>query len=129
MTAKKNVVKKSEPLDAKVADKLLDLLSTDNAFRRLFKKDPLGALVQAGYKPPKQVKQAPLGSGATLVSTETVRDELASPADCMRVERIASKAEIARSREELFSALTSGLSLIPQRIDASYNSASTRRRR
>ena len=39
------------PLDPKVANKLLDLLSTDNDFRRLFKQDAHAALVQAGWKP------------------------------------------------------------------------------
>ena len=43
--------KQSEPLSPKVADRLLDLLSTDNEFRRLIKKDPQAAFIQAGYKP------------------------------------------------------------------------------
>lgn len=39
------------PLDPAVARRLLDLLSTDNAFRRLFKKDAHAALLKAGYQP------------------------------------------------------------------------------
>lgn len=37
------------PLDIKVAEKLLDLLSVDNRFRRLFKNDPFAALIEVGY--------------------------------------------------------------------------------
>ena len=50
MATKKTVAQgKSAPLDPKVADKLLDKLSTDNEFRRLFKKDPAAALAKVGH--------------------------------------------------------------------------------
>ena len=49
MAIKKTGGAKSAPLDPKVADKLLDLLSTDNEFRRLFKKDPQAALAKVGH--------------------------------------------------------------------------------
>src|SRR3546814_16540253 len=39
------------PLDPEVARKLLDLLATDNDFRRLFKKDANAALLKVGYQP------------------------------------------------------------------------------
>lgn len=42
---------KGPKLHKKVVDKLLDKLSSDNAYRELFKRDPKAALVQAGWEP------------------------------------------------------------------------------
>ena len=39
--------KQSEPLSPKVADKLLDLLSTDNEFRRLIQPEGWGSVSEA----------------------------------------------------------------------------------
>ena len=74
---------KPAPLDRKVAKKLLDKLSTDNDFRRLFKKDAAAALAQVGYK---------VEAGAT------------SAAGCMQLastDSIAPKAKIVRDRAKL----------------------------
>ena len=74
---------KPAPLDPKVAKKLLDKLSTDNDFRRLFKKDAAAALSQVGYK---------IEAGAT------------SAAGCMQLastDSIAPKAKILRDRAKL----------------------------
>ena len=74
---------KPAPLDRKVAKKLLDKLSTDNDFRRLFKKDAAAALAQVGYK---------VEAGAT------------SAAGCMQLastDSIAPKAKILRDRAKL----------------------------
>ena len=74
---------KPAPLDRKVAKKLLDKLSTDNDFRRLFKKDAGAALAQVGYK---------VEAGAT------------SAAGCMQLastDSIAPKAKILRDRAKL----------------------------
>jgi len=87
--------KKSAPLDPKVADKLLELLSTDNEFRRLFKKDPAAALARAGHKE------------ATSVI-----------AGCLQVERIAPKADIIKARTELKSMLCSALGQSPPALEA-----------
>jgi putative modified peptide len=65
------------PLDAKTADRLLDKLTTDNAFRRLFKRDPSGALASLGFR-----------SGAR-------------PAACASVQAIAPKGEIEAARAAL----------------------------
>ncbi|HEY0504493.1 MAG TPA: NHLP-related RiPP peptide [Lysobacter sp.] len=81
---------KIAPLDAKVADKLLDLLSTDNEFRRLFKKDPAAALVKAGHR------DAALSPDAAVAS-------------CYSATHIASKQEIAKARTQLQAYLTSAL--------------------
>lgn len=80
------------PLDARAADKLLDLLSTDNEFRRLFKKDPWKALAQIGYQAPPSMH----GLGQTQRT-----------ADCCTASSIAPKAEIAAARDRLHQMLTS----------------------
>lgn len=80
------------PLDPKVAKKLLDLLSTDNDFRRLFKQDAHAALVQAGWKPAA-------GSEATAA---------ASGGQCLQLkvtDSIAPKAKIIRERAKLEAAI------------------------
>lgn len=76
-----------EPLAPSVADKLLDLLSSDNAFRDLFQRDPLAALVRAGQPLPpisSQDAAAPLPLLGSL-----------------KVNQLAPKEEIARSRAEI----------------------------
>ena|SRR5690349_12753761 len=76
------------PLHPRVARKLLDLLSTDDDFRDLFKRDAHAALVQAGYEPPA-------GTAATAE---------ASGGKCMQLsgtERLASKERIRRDRLKL----------------------------
>lgn len=77
------------PLDPKVAKKLLDKLSTDNEFRRLFKQDADAALAKVGYK---------TEPGATSAS------------GCMQLQptdRIAPKAKIVRDRAKLEQAMNS----------------------
>jgi len=113
--------KKSAPLDPKVADKLLDLLSTDNAFRRLFKKDPLAALAQVGHQESKAALAA-MRKGAT---PESPAAPLAG--GCLQVTRIAPKEQIVRARAELKEMLTVGLSFTPPQLDASI--AASRRAR
>ena len=84
----------STPLDPKVAERLLELLSTDNEFRRLFKKNPAAALKRAGHK------------GAPAAPAQA---ELSASGSCYRVEYIAPKQEIARAREQLKTYLTNAL--------------------
>ena len=86
MATKKTVAQgKSAPLDPKVADKLLDKLSTDNEFRRLFKKDPAAALAKVGHVIP---------AGQALGA-------------CSQVTHIAPKSEIVAAREAVRSHRTS----------------------
>lgn len=88
-------------LEPKVARKLLDLLSRDNDFRRLFKKDAHAALVKAGYKAPAgtdPAKAASLSAGACM--------QLA-PAD-----RIAPKSKIVRDRAKLEAATANPMRFI-----------------
>ena len=80
------------PLEPKVAKKLLDLLSTDNEFRRLFKKDVPAALAQAGWK-------APAGENAASQSASQCMQMLAT-------DSIAPKQNIIRDRAKLEELLT-----------------------
>ena len=83
-----------EPLDPKVAKKLLDMLSTDNEFRRLFKKDAQAALLKVGWKPPRGRPEGvpPLPGGCIQLKAG---------------DRIAPKAKIIRERAKLEQAVTS----------------------
>lgn len=90
------------PLDPKVVRKLLDLLSSDNDFRRLFKKDAHAALVKAGYKAP---------AGATAGNAAAL-----SGGECMQLQstdRIAPKEQIQRDRAKLEAALNLPMRFIP----------------
>lgn len=95
MATKKGL--KSEALSPKVADRLLELLGTDTEFRRLIKKDPQAAFLQAGYKPSKEVAAGTLGAAWM----------------CCDIDRIAPKANIEASREQLKSMLTGGMGQSP----------------
>jgi putative modified peptide len=110
-TKKTGASGKAAPLDPKVAGKLLDKLGTDNEFRRLFKKDPKAALIQAGYKLPK--------------GDATAAAELDRICGCMAVQSIAPKADIVKARESLHAYLTAGMGMHPIQL----NVASTASRR
>jgi putative modified peptide len=89
------------PIDPKVARKLLDLLSTDNDFRRLFKKDAHAALLKAGYRSP--------------AGTDPVQAAAVSGGNCMQLkagDRIASKAQIIRDRAKLEACLAFPVSFV-----------------
>ena len=109
---------RSAPLDPKVADRLLDLLSTDNAFRRLFKKDPQAALAQVGHPEAKAAVAALKKGEATPMRTT---------ASCCQVQSIAPKASVMRARDELKTMFTSGLAYTPPALEASSSSRRTRR--
>ncbi|MFI6642542.1 NHLP-related RiPP peptide [Streptomyces sp. NPDC050504] len=70
-------------LPADVVDRLLDLLSTDDRFRRLFTQNRHEALVQAGC----------------ALTAEQLR--AATPLRCLTVDQLAGKEAIAGAREEL----------------------------
>lgn len=85
-----------EPLDPKVVKKLLDMLSTDDEFRELFRKDAHAALVQAGYTPPART---------TLKTTAAPIDAAAlSGGACLQLApgvALASKEQIVAERTKL----------------------------
>lgn len=111
-TKKTGASGKTAPLDPKVASKLLDKLSTDNEFRRLFKKDPKAALISVGYKEPLQT-----GTGGRQRRIY----------DCCTVERIAPKADIIKAREAIMTMFTSGLGHQPIQLNASTAVRRTRK--
>lgn len=76
------------PMEAEAADKLLELLSTDDEFRKLFAHDRQKALEQVGYP----------AAGEKSIQCTTVR-------------QMASKEEIAAARDELKSYLTSSAAM------------------
>ena len=115
MAIKKTAGAKSAPLDPKVADRLLDLLSTDNEFRRLFKKDPAAALAKAGHRGPPFTPPGP--------------PPARPPMNCTTVKHIAPKAEIMAAREAIKEYLTSSVSLTnPHCFEAGKINASLRRK-
>lgn len=75
-------------LESRVANRLLDLLSTDDAFRELFVKDTKAALEVAGY---------------------VHEGSLPHPAICFlpRTGKLASKEDITAAREKLLASVCS----------------------
>lgn len=82
------------PLAPEVADRLLDLLASDDEFRDLFARDPAAALVKAGY-------DASAAEDLKLLHSR------------LQVGGLASKDAIASARDEIRSSLTSGLGMQP----------------
>lgn len=84
------------PMDPKIVSKLLDLLSTDDEFRQLFKQDAAAALAKIGYKPPQA---ADLKVGLTASG---------SSGSCLQMaatDSLASKDQIIEQRAKLETAL------------------------
>ena len=102
------------PLEARIADRLLDLLSTDDGFRDRFQRDHLSALAEIGYVPQEPPRMTACGATA-MAAAEPF-------ADC-KVNELASKAAIAAARDEIRAMLTRGLSQTVPNLDAA-NSAS-----
>lgn len=87
----------SAPLGPRVAVRLLDLLSSDDAFRSLFMSNPREALLQVGFV------------------NET---GLASPHFCFGgISKLASNAQIAGAQEELRKMLIRGLAHHTRQLD------------
>lgn len=86
------------PLTAEVADRLLDLLSSDDAFRELFIADPAAALVQAGHV-------------ADAAELALLRQQLS-------VQSLAAKEVVAAARQEIRASLTCGMAMHPIQLDA-----------
>lgn len=105
---------KSAPLDPKVADKLLDLLSTDNEFRRLFKKDPTMALAKIGHGAPVTPPGPP---------------PVVPPVMCQPVKRIAPKQEFVAARDQLKAHLASAAVFTNPHCFEAGKVASTSRRK
>lgn len=97
--------KKTGKMEAKVAEKLLRLLSTDDQFRKQFVDDPSAALKKVGHKD---------------------QDGFEPFAACSRVQTLASKEVIAGAHDELMDMLTAGLALTTPQLDAGDSTDSRR---
>lgn len=100
-----------EPLDPKVVQKLLDLLSTDDGFRERFQNDAHAALVEAGYTPrtgaglKAGIAPAALSGGACLQLTGGAQ--------------LASKEKIIEQRAKLEQSLNAVVNFFcPQELQA-----------
>jgi len=100
--------KKTGKMEAKVAEKLLRLLSTDDDFRKLFVDDPDKALKKVGHKDQEGFEPF---------------------AACSQVQTLASKKVIAEAHEELKDMLTAGLALTTPQLDAGDSTDSRRTRK
>ena len=99
--------KRSAPLDPQAADRLLDLLSTDDAFRTLFRRDARQALMQVGF---------------------VNESDLPSPHDCFwEIRTLASKPAIAAARDEVRFMLLAGLTQTAPRLDAGQSARQRRK--
>ena len=85
------------PLAPEVADRLLDLLSSDDKFRDLFVRDPVSALLRVGYSASDK--------------------ELAQLRSTMKVDSLAPKDAIAAARVQLSSSPTSLLCMNPIQLN------------
>ncbi|OHE84806.1 MAG: hypothetical protein A2579_10300 [Lysobacterales bacterium RIFOXYD1_FULL_69_11] len=97
------------PLEARIADRLLDLLSTDDSFRDRFQRDHLSALAEIGYVP-----QEP---GAMTACGLAVAAQPEPFAEC-KVRQLASKEVIAEAREGIRNMLLRGLAHTTPQLDA-----------
>lgn len=80
-------------LEPDVADRLLDLLSSDDGFRQRFQDDPATALQEVGHAP----------AAAAITGARPVEGQ---PFYCMTSSKLASKDEIRRCKDALKDHLT-----------------------
>ncbi|AWV08759.1 NHLP-related RiPP peptide [Marilutibacter maris] len=100
---------RTAPLPVEVADRLLDLLGSDDLFRERFQRDHLAALRSIGY-------EAPRPGPITACGAVSAAEQVAPFASC-KVTRLAPKETIAAAREEIMSMLLRGLAQTTPRLD------------
>ena len=108
------------PLDPALADRLLDLLSTDDLFRERFQRDHLAALRTIGYESPTPGQMTACGELSPTAALEPFRE--------CKVHELASKDAIADAREEIRGMLLRGLNQTTPRLDCGLESARRLRR-
>jgi putative modified peptide len=102
----------SAPLSPEVADRLLDLLSTDDTFRAQFQQDPGAALAQVGYEGPMPARMTACGTMPVAQPEPLIHCVVAD---------LASKEVIAQARQEIHAMLTRGLSQQAPKLDTGLN--------
>lgn len=100
---------RTAPLDAAIADRLLDLLGTDDLFRERFQRDHLAALRSIGYQSPPSGEMTSCGA-LPLAQAEPFRD--------CKVQTLAPKNVIHEAREDIRAMLLRGLSQDVPQLDA-----------
>jgi putative modified peptide len=106
------------PLDPALADRLLDLLSTDDLFRERFQRDHLAALRTIGYESPTPGQMTACGEIAAFAASEPFRD--------CKVRQLASKETISAARLEVKAMLLQGLNQTVPQLDTGLCAGKTR---
>jgi putative modified peptide len=88
--------KQTAPIDAAIAERLLELLSSDDAFREQFQADPIAALQSIGY-------------GSADMAVKSTSRDLADPFSACSVVQLASKEQILEAKAELKATMVQGL--------------------
>ena len=107
---------RTAPLPVEVADRLLDLLSSDDLFRERFQRDHLAALRSIGYESPTPGQMTACGA-VPAAQPEAFRD--------CKVRQLASKEAIAAAREEIMGMLMKGLAQTTPQLDVGITAKST----
>jgi putative modified peptide len=105
--------KKTAPIDAETAGKLLELLGTDDGFRQRFQENPSAALESIGY------------ASDSLASAQA--ESLPQPFSACSVSQLASKEQILAAKEELTTTLTQGLAYNTPTLEAETLARRTRK--
>lgn len=111
--------KRSAPIDPLLADRLLDLLSSDDAFRQLFQLSPQAALRSIGYEQ-RSSPNGPLLHGLGLNHTP-------EPFSLCEIGQLASKEAIREARMALKETLVQGLAYNTPTLEAANVGARLKR--
>jgi putative modified peptide len=109
--------KKTAPIDVETAERLLELLGTDDGFRQKFQENPSAALESIGYS-----SEGPESMAASLES-----DSLLQPFSACSVMRLASKDQILAAKDELTATLVQGLAYNTPTLEAETLDRRTRK--
>ena len=101
------------PLEPAIADRLLDLLSTDDEFRARFQRDHLAALHSIGHESPAPGQMTACGL-LPVAQLEPFKE--------CKVHELAAKEVIAAARAEVRAMLTRGLAQDTPKLDARIGS-------
>ncbi|MBB1061769.1 NHLP-related RiPP peptide [Marilutibacter spongiae] len=99
---------RTAPLSPEIADRLLDLLGSDDLFRERFQRDHLAALRSIGHESPTQGQMTACGS-LPMAQAEPFRD--------CKVRQLASKDTINQARNEIRAMLLKGLAQTTPNLD------------